>query len=104
MMNPMGMGMKPMMSHSPMDLNTMRNQANVTLQNQTNMNQMQRHMNHIGDGRMLSPMAAQRQLLMQSQMPPTPPAVPNSFQQGGGSMGQVPQFRGGSSCAYWNQQ
>eukprot|EP00972_Heterocapsa_arctica_P022900 3369037-Heterocapsa_arctica.AAC.1 len=74
----------------------MQNQANINLQSQTNVNQMQQQMSQMGDGRMLNPMAAHRQMMMQSQMPPTPPAVPSSFQQGGGSMGQMPQFRGGS--------
>eukprot|EP00972_Heterocapsa_arctica_P090905 13411619-Heterocapsa_arctica.AAC.1 len=68
MMNPMGMRMNLVMSQTtnPMDLNVMQNQANMSLRNQTNMNQMQQQMSQMGDGRMLNPMTAQRQLMMQN--------------------------------------
>eukprot|EP00972_Heterocapsa_arctica_P105178 15497549-Heterocapsa_arctica.AAC.1 len=74
----------------PMDPSMMQNQGNMNLQSHANMHRMQQQMSLMADGRMLNP--GQRQMMMQGQLPPTPPAVPNSFQQGGASMGQPKQW------------
>eukprot|EP00972_Heterocapsa_arctica_P031772 4682348-Heterocapsa_arctica.AAC.1 len=63
------------------------------------MQQRQQQMRLIADGRMLNP--ARRPMVVQGHLPPTPPAVPNSYQQGG-AMEQAPQW-GALGSNYWNQ-